>query len=144
MAKPARAYFLMKSEPSTYAFATLQKDRVTFWDGVRNYAARNIMRSMNPGDLVLFYHSNEGKEVVGIARIRKTAYQDPTTEEDWSVVDIEPVQPLVAPVSLETIKNHQALSSMQMIKQNRLSVSMVTADEFDIILKLGKTKLAKA
>src|SRR4051794_36473603 len=98
-------YWLMKSEPYKYSFAQLVKDKTTMWDGVRNFEARNHMRSMQLGDLVLFYHSNDGKSVVGVARVARTAYADPTaTDEDWSVVDIEPVVPLKAQVSLDTIR----------------------------------------
>ena len=88
----SRAYWLVKSEPTVYAFSQLVRDKSTVWDGVRNFEARNNLRAMKLGDLILFYHSNEGKEVVGVARVKRVAYPDPTTTEDWSVVDIEPVR----------------------------------------------------
>src|SRR4051812_11016473 len=100
----ARAYWLVKSEPSKYPFSQLVAEGRTHWDGVRNYEARNNLRAMKARDLVLFYHSNEGKEVVGIARVAREAYQDPTTDEDWSVVDLEPVCALAQPVGLAALR----------------------------------------
>src|SRR5262245_55121998 len=101
----SRQYWLMKSEPNKYSFAQLVRDGRTMWDGVRNFEARNFMRAMKGGDLVLFYHSNEGKSVVGVARVAREAYLDPTAEgEDWSAIDIEPVTPFKTPVSLDTIR----------------------------------------
>src|SRR5215207_4302215 len=100
------AYWLVKSEPSTYSFDQLVKDKVTFWDGVRNYAARNHLKSMKKNDEVLFYHSNEGLEIVGIAKVAKEAYKDPTTDEDaWVVVDLKPHKRLKKPVLLTQIKS---------------------------------------
>jgi len=132
----------MKSEPDVYAFEQLVKDKHTRWDGVRNFEARNNMRAMKLGDLVLFYHSNIGKAVVGIAKVSKLAYRDPTAAagEDWSVVEIEPIHALEKPVELATIKADKSLTEMALLKRSRLSVVPVAQSEFDHILKLGKTK----
>lgn len=135
------AHWLAKSEPAKYAFDQLLKDKKTTWDGVRNFEARNNLRAMKKGDLVLFYHSNEGKEIVGIAKVVKEAYPDPTSDEDWSVVDLAPVKPLEAPISLDAIRAHPVLSEMQILKRNRLSVTAVSAKEFQEVLKVSKTKL---
>lgn len=134
-------HWLVKSEPFKYSWDQFVKDKKAVWDGVRNYAARNNMRAMKKGDLVFFYHSNEGLEIVGIAKVVKEHYQDPTTtEEAWSVVEIAPFKALKKPVTLETIKKDKKLASMQIIKLSRLSVSAVTADEFNHILDLSGTK----
>ncbi|HEX2574091.1 MAG TPA: EVE domain-containing protein [Polyangia bacterium] len=135
------AYWLIKSEPFKYSWQQLVADGQTHWDGVRNFEARNNLRAMKAGDLALFYHSNEGKEVVGVARVVRTAYQDPTTEEDWSVVDVAPVVPLVRAVGLAEIKGTPELAEMQLLRRSRLSVVPVTEDEFKTVLKMGKTKL---
>src|SRR5215472_5646666 len=103
-AQAARGYWLVKSEPGTYSYSRLVEDGRTSWDGIRNFQARNNLRSMKLGDLALYYHSSEGKEIVGVARVARAAYQDPTTTEDWSAVDLEPVVALRAPVSLAAIK----------------------------------------
>src|SRR5438105_8518441 len=103
-------YWLIKSEPSTYSFSQLVRDKVTHWDGVRNYEARNNLRAMKKGDLALYYHSNEGKDVVGVARVKREHYQDPTTDEDWSVVDFEPVVALKQSVTLADIKASKSLA----------------------------------
>jgi predicted RNA-binding protein with PUA-like domain len=125
-------YWLVKSEPEKYSWEKFNKDGRTFWDGVRNYTARNNMREMKEGDLVLFYHSNEGKEVVGIAKVVKEAYQDPTTEDPaWVVVEISPVEPLKHPVTLAAIKAEPALQDIQLIRQGRLSVASIKPEEFD-------------
>jgi predicted RNA-binding protein with PUA-like domain len=135
-------YFLVKSEPFKYPFAKLVTDKRTTWDGVRNFEARNHLRAMKAGDLLLFYHSNEGKEIVGIAKVTRTAYPDSTaTEGDWSAVDIAPVKPLAAPVSLATIREDPKLSEMLLLRRSRLSVVPVTAAEFKRVLDLAKTKL---
>ncbi|MFT3773224.1 MAG: EVE domain-containing protein [Minicystis sp.] len=135
----------MKSEPFKYSFAQLVRDGQTMWDGVRNFEARNSLRAMKAGDLVLFYHSNEGKAVVGVARIKREAYADPTAPgEDWSVVDVEPVVALKAAVSLEAIRGEPELAEIQLLKRSRLSVVPVSKDHFDRILKMGRTKLTKA
>lgn len=131
-------YFLVKSEPFKYSWDTFVEDKRTFWDGVRNYQARNNMIAMKEGDLVLFYHSNEGKEVVGIAKVVKESYPDPTTEDDrWVVVDLAPVEPLRKPVNLETIKKDGLLKETALVKQSRLSVMPLKAEEFDRIVALG-------
>jgi predicted RNA-binding protein with PUA-like domain len=135
-------HFLVKSEPYKYSFDQLKKDKKTTWDGVRNFEARNNLRAMSVGDLLLFYHSNEGKAVVGVAKVLKTAYADPTAEEgDWSVVDIAPVKSLAEPVPLETIRTDKKLADMQLLRRSRLSVVPVTPAEFQRVLELGKTKL---
>ena len=134
-------YWLVKSEPHKYSWDDLQKDGGTYWDGVRNYQARNNLRAMQVGDLVLYYHSNEGLAVVGVARITKGAYQDPTTaDERWSVVDIEPVETLTAPITLSKMKQDKKLQDMVLIKQSRLSVMPVMKKEFDLIIKKGRAK----
>lgn len=133
------AYWLIKSEPFKYAWAQFEKDGSTFWDGVRNYAARNNLRSMKKGDLAFFYHSNEGLEIVGIAKVIKEAYQDPTTEETaWVAVDFKPHKKLKKPVSLAQIKSIPSLSQMALIRLGRLSVQPVTDAEWDIVMKLSE------
>lgn len=135
-------YWLAKSEPEAYAWAQLEKDRRTAWTGVRNFQARNNLRAMRVGDLVLFYHSVTDKQVVGVARVVREAYPDATaTEGDWSCVDLEPAVALAQPVSLETIKGDSALQEMALLRQSRLSVTPLTKPEFTRILSLGKTKL---
>lgn len=133
-------HWLVKSEPFKYSWDQFVKDKKAVWDGVRNYAARNNLRAMKKGDLVFFYHSNEGLEIVGIAKVVKEHYKDPTSDEDWSVVEIAPFKALKKTVSLETIKKDKKLAAMQIIKLSRLSVSAVTADEFNHILALSETK----
>jgi len=131
-------YWLAKSEPFKYSWEKFTKDKTTFWDGVRNYQARNNLRAMAKGDLVLFYHSNEGKEIVGIAQVAKEAYQDPTTDDpNWVAVDLKVYKKLKKPVTLEQIKADDILRNMALVRQGRLSVSPVTKDEFDRILLLG-------
>ena len=135
-------HWLLKSEPYKYSWDNLEKDQTTFWDGVRNFQARNNLKAMKKGDYALFYHSNEGKEIVGIAQISKEAYQDPTTEDtNWVVVELAPICKLENPISLETIKNHPKLQNMALVKQSRLSVCPVTTDEFDVICQLGAVNL---
>lgn len=137
-----RGFWLVKSEPFKYSWDDLVKDRSTVWDGVRNAAARNNLRSMKKGDLVLFYHSNEGKEVVGIARVTKEHYPDPTADDErWRVVDLAPVKPLAEPVSLAAIKADAKLSEIALVRQSRLSVMPIPKPAFDRIVKLGGTKL---
>lgn len=131
-------YWLVKSEPFKYSWEKFNKDGRTFWDGVRNYQARNNLREMKEGDLVLFYHSNEGKNVVGIAKVVKEAYQDPTTDDtNWVVVDLVPVQSLDKPVTLEQIKAEESLKDISLVRQGRLSVMPLKATEFDKILEMG-------
>lgn len=130
------AYWLVKSEPFKYSWDQFVKDKQTFWDGVRNYAARNNLRAMKKGDEVLFYHSNEGVEVVGIAKVAKEAYQDPTTEEAaWVVVDLKPVRKLKKSVPLEIIKKDPRLTNMDLVRLGRLSVQTVKEDEWKIIME---------
>ena len=113
------------------------KDGSTYWDGVRNYQARNNLKNMKNGDMVLFYHSNEGLEVVGIAKVIKEAYQDPTTNDQrWVVVDLEPFETLKKPVPL--IKKDKRLKNIALVKQSRLSVMPLTKEEFDVILDKGR------
>ncbi len=134
-------YWLVKSEPFKYSWKKFVKDKKAVWDGVRNYAARNNMRAMKKGDLVFFYHSNEGLAIVGIAKVLKEAYQDPTTDDTaWSVVEIAPFKALQRPVTLAEIKSDKQLASMQIIKLSRLSVSAVKPEEFDRVLALSETK----
>jgi len=138
-----RSHWLMKSEPFKYSFAQLLRDGTTTWDGVRNFEARNSLRAMKAGDLVLFYHSSEGKAVAGVAKITREAYPDPTAEgEDWSVVELAPVVPLKLQVSLEDIRSEPELAEIQLLKRSRLSVVPVSKEHFDRILKMGKTKIA--
>ena len=138
------AYWLVKSEPSSYSWEQFNKDKQTRWDGVRNYAARNHLKAMKKGDEVLFYHSREGVEIVGIAKVSKEYYQDPTTEdENWVSVDIKPVRKLKKPVSLNEIKADPRLSSMALVKLGRLSVQPVTDDEWKIIMELEKGSAVK-
>lgn len=131
-------YFLVKSEPFKYSWEQFNKDGETFWDGVRNYQARNNLKAMKKGDLVLFYHSNEGKEVVGIAKVVKEFYQDPTTDDErWVVVDLAPVKTFKTPVTLETVKADPLLQDIALVRQGRLSVMPLKAEEFDRIVALG-------
>ena len=132
-------YWLVKSEPSVYSWEQLTKDKKTFWNGVRNYAARNNLREMKKGDEVFYYHSNEGMEIVGIAKVVKEYYQDPTTEnKNWVVVDMKPLKKLKNPVTLSQIKSEPQLGSMELVKNSRLSVQKVSAKEWDIVLKMSE------
>ena len=131
------AYWLVKSEPSTYSYDQLVKDGSTVWDGVRNYAARLHLRAMKKGDLVFFYHSNEGTEIVGIAKVAKEAYQDPGTKEDWSAVDLKPHKKLKKPVSLTQIKADKRLASMALVRIGRLSVQPVTDAEWETVMEMA-------
>jgi len=134
------AYWLVKSEPSKYSWEQFEKDKQTFWDGVRNYAARNHLKSMKKGDQVLFYHSNEGLEIVGIAKVAKEAYQDPTTDDEaWVVVDLKPYKRIKKPVSLEQVKADKRLANMALVRLGRLSVQPVTENEWNIIMEMGGT-----
>ncbi len=134
-------FWLVKQEPSKYNWDQFVKDKKTYWDGVRNYQARNNLKSMKKGDLALFYHSVKGKEVKGIAKIIREHYPDPTTDDDrWVVVDLKPVKPLNQPVALEDIKQNSQLQEISLIKQSRLSVIPLTITEFKTILKMGKTQ----
>ena len=138
----AKAIFLIKSEPTVYSFDQLVSDGNTSWEGVRNYEARNNLRAMKKGDLLLYYHSNVGKEIVGIAKVARAAYDDPTAAgEDWSTVDVAPVKKLKAPIDLATVKKHPLLSKMALVKKSRISVVPVTEEELAAVLALSKTKL---
>ncbi len=130
--------WLVKSEPSVYGWDNLVKDKQTQWTGIRNYAARLHLRNMKKGDDVFFYHSNEGTEIVGIAKVVKEAYQDPTTDDDrWSAVDIKAHKKLKKPVSLDTIKKDKRLKNMALVRIGRLSTQPVTEDEWKIILEMA-------
>ncbi len=131
-------HWLVKSEPVKYSWEQFEKDGKAVWDGVRNYQARNNLQAMKKGDLVMYYHSNEGMCVVGIAKVVKEFYPDPTTDDArWVVVDLVPHKKLKKPVTLETIKADDTLQNVGLIRQGRLSVMPLTKDEFDRILKLG-------
>lgn len=135
-------YWLVKSEPIKYSWAKFVEDKQTFWDGVRNYAARNNLRAMAKGDKALFYHSNEDLAIVGIAQVAKTSYQDPTTEDtNWVAVDMKPVKTLKRPVTLSELKSNPEFANMELIRLSRLSVSKVTESEFLKILEMSGTKL---
>jgi predicted RNA-binding protein with PUA-like domain len=138
--KPSASHWLVKQEPDDYPWSALVKDGRTAWTGVRNFLARNHLRAMKSGDLVLYYHSGKGKEIVGVAKVVREAYADPTAgpdDGDWASVDLGPVKPLSIPVTLAAIKADAVLREMMFVKQSRLSVSVVTAAEFDRILELG-------
>lgn len=136
------AHWLVKSEPSKYSWDQFVKDKQTFWDGVRNYTARNNLKAMQKGDEVFFYHSNEGLEVVGIAKVVKTFYQDPTTDDtNWVVVDLKPLRKLKNRVTLAQIKADKRLATMEIIRLSRLSVSAVTDKEWAVVLELAGEKL---
>ncbi len=135
------AYWLIKSEPFKYSWDQFVKDGSTFWDGVRNYAARNNLRSMKKGDLAFFYHSNEGLAIVGIAKVVKEAYQDPTTKETaWLAVDFKPFKKLKTPVTLAEIKANPALVNMALIRLSRLSVQPVLDSEWTLVMDMAGEK----
>lgn len=132
------SYWLIKTEPGDYSWDDLKRDKQTFWDGVRNYQARNNLRTMQLGDLCLFYHSVNEKSIVGVAKVIKTAYQDPTTDDNrWVAVDVAPENELLRPVTLDMVKSDDRLSEMVLVKNSRLSVQPVRKEEFDIIVGLG-------
>lgn len=140
-----RRHWLMKSEPDKYSYDDLVEDRSTCWDGVRNFEARNNLAAMKLRDQVLYYHSNEGKEIVGVAQVTRESYPDPTTDDDrWVVVDIEPVVPFERSVTLKELKADAAFAEMALVRKGRISVAPVTSPEFRRILKLGKTKIPRA
>ena len=135
------SYWLVKSEPFKYSWDQLVTDKQTVWDGVRNYAARNNLKAMKKGDQVFFYHSNEGVEIVGIAKVAKEAYQDPSTEEEaWVVVDLQPFKKLKKPVTLAQVKADSRLSEMALVRLGRLSVQPVTEAEWRIVMELAGEK----
>ncbi|HTL10024.1 MAG TPA: EVE domain-containing protein [Chitinophagaceae bacterium] len=132
------AHWLVKSEPGVYSWEQLVKDKQTVWSGVRNYAARLHLRAMKKGDEVLFYHSNEGLDIVGIAKVVKEAYPDPTAEGDtWSAVDIKAFKKLKQPVTRDAIKADKRLANMALVRLGRLSVQPVTEEEWKIILQMA-------
>lgn len=134
----AKNYWLVKSEPEAYSWDTFVKDGRTAWTGVRNFQARNNLRAMKKGDLVAFYHSVTDKQIVGLAKVDKEAYPDATAKEgDWSCVDLVPSKPLKQPVTLATIKTDKTLSEMALLKQSRLSVTPLTATQFERLLELA-------
>ena len=138
----AKQYWLVKQEPEAYAWSTFLKEGRTTWTGVRNFQARNNLRSMKRGDQVLFYHSVSDKQVVGVAQVEQEAYPDPTAKEgDWSVVDLTPVRGLLKPVPLDTIKSDAVLKEMALVRQTRLSVTPVTPAQFQRVLELAGTRL---
>lgn len=135
------AYWLVKSEPSTYSWDQLVKEKQTCWSGVRNYAARLHLKSMKKGDEVFFYHSNEGTDIVGIAKVLKEAYQDPTTTDDrWVAVDLKPHKKLKDPVTLETIKKDKRLANMALVRIGRLSCQPVSDAEWRVVMELAGEK----
>jgi len=135
------SYWMVKQEPDTYSWDDLVKDGSTDWSGVRNYQARNNLRGMKVGDRVLFYHSGKGKEVVGVAEVIKSAYRDPTADDDqWVAVDLKPVKALSNPVQLAAIRYDKRLSQLPLIRQSQLSVMPLSKDEFDVIVAMGNGK----
>ncbi len=135
------AHWLIKSEPFKYSWEQFEKDKQTFWDGVRNYAARNNLKAMKKGEEVFFYHSNEGTEIVGIAKVAKEAYQDPTTEEEaWVAVDFKPYKKLKKTVTLAEIKANKKLAEMALVRLGRLSVQPVTDEEWKIVMEMAGEK----
>ncbi len=135
------AYWLVKSEPSAYSWEQLEKDKETVWSGVRNYAARIHLRTMKKADQVFFYHSNEGLDIVGIAKVVKEAYQDPTTDDEaWVAVNIKAFKKLKQPVSRDSIKADKSLANMALVRLGRLSVQPVTDEEWDIVMKMAGEK----
>jgi len=134
-------YWLIKTEPNAYSWDDLLDDKTTYWDGVRNYQARNNLKMMKNGDLCLFYHSVNEKSVVGVARVIKEHYQDPTTDDDrWVVVDIVPDFSLKKPVTLVQVREDDNLSEMVLVRNTRLSVQPVAKNEFDVIVSMGQEK----
>lgn len=135
-------YWLVKSEPDVFSYQQLVADGQTRWDGVRNYQARNNLRAMKVGDLCLFYHSNIGLEIVGIARVSREAYPDPTAESgDWSAVDMVPVKAFTKPVPLPVIKATPALQNLLLVRNPRISTMPVSSEEWEILLQMGETNL---
>ncbi len=131
-------YWILKSEPNVYSFDDLVFDKKTVWDGIRNYLARNNLRAMKVGDLAFFYHSNVGKEIVGITKIVKGAYKDPKSEEDWSAVDLAPVEKLKRPVTLVEMKKDKILKNISLVKMSRLSVCSITEKDYNRIIVVSK------
>jgi len=141
----AKNYWLVKSEPEAYSWAMFLKDGRTAWTGVRNFQARNNLRAMKKGDLVAFYHSVTGKQIVGLAKVDREAYPDATAKEgDWSCVDLVPVKALKEPVSLDDIKSDRVLAGMPLLKQSRLSVTPVSEQQFERLLQLADASKGQA
>ncbi|RYY66171.1 MAG: EVE domain-containing protein [Chitinophagaceae bacterium] len=135
------AYWLIKSEPFKYSWDQFVQDKITVWDGVRNYAARNNLQAMKKGDQVFFYHSNEGVEIVGIAKVAKESYPDPTSDNDaWVVVEFKPVKKLKKAVPLELIKKDKRLANMDLVRLGRLSVGTVKPEEWAIVMEMAGEK----
>jgi predicted RNA-binding protein with PUA-like domain len=135
-------YWLIKSEPGAYPFSALQRDKTTAWTGVRNFEARNNIRQMSPGDLALYYHSGDGKEIVGVARVASEPGPDDTVPgEDWASVDMEAVVALSRPVNLAQVKSAKQLADFPLVRRSRLSVAPVTPEHFQLVLKLASTRL---
>jgi predicted RNA-binding protein with PUA-like domain len=135
------AYWLVKSEPEAYSWETFTREKQTVWSGVRNYAARLHLNAMKKGDEDFFYHSNEGLDIVGIARVVKEAYQDPTTDDErWVAVDLKVHKKLKKPVPLEIIKKDKRLANLALVRIGRLSVQPVTDKEYDVIMELAGEK----
>lgn len=135
------AHWLVKSEPDAYSWEQLEKDKETCWSGVRNYAARGHLKNMKKGDEVFFYHSNEGTDIVGIAKVVKEHYQDPTTDDDrWVAVDLKPYKKLKRPVTLEAIKKEKSLANMTLVRIGRLSVQPVSDKEWSVIMEMAGEK----
>lgn len=132
-------YWLVKQEPESYSFADFQKEGKTDWTGVRNFTARNNLKEMKVGDKVFYYHSGDEKAVVGLAKVTKSAFPDPTADEgSWVAVELEAGKPVKNPVTLASIKANPKLADMKLVKLSRLSVSPVTKDEFDEIMEMSK------
>ncbi len=132
------AHWLIKSEPEVYSWDQLNKDKQTRWDGIRNYAARNHLKSMKKGEEIFYYHSNKATEIVGICTVVKEAYHDPTSADPaWFAIDIKPLKKLLKPVSLEQIKKEKKLASMALVRISRLSVQPVSDEEWTLVLKMG-------
>jgi predicted RNA-binding protein with PUA-like domain len=134
-------YWILKTEPETYSFQDLLKDKVTTWDGVRNYQARNNIRAMNKGDLAVIYESVGPKAAVGVARIASSPYKEKKTTEDWSAVDVAPVKGFINPVTLSDMKADKSLKEMKLVRQSRLSVCPLTVEEFKVLVKRGGIKI---
>jgi predicted RNA-binding protein with PUA-like domain len=138
----AKQHWLVKQEPEAYSWSNLLKDGRTAWTGVRNFQARNNLRTMKKGDFVFFYHSVSEKQVVGLARVEKEHYPDVTADEgDWSAVDIAPLKTLSKPVTLDQIKGDKVLGNMKLVRQSRLSVTPLTEAEFNRLLELSETRI---
>ena len=136
------AYWLVKSEPLVYSWDKFVKDKQTFWSGVRNYSARINLRAMQKEDKVLYYHSNEGVEIVGIAKVIKESYQDPTTDDErWVAIDLKPIRKLKIPVTLAQVKADKRLENMALVRLSRLSVQPVTDEEWNVVMELAGEKL---